>query len=107
MHNMNSNRTDIFKGEKNVVFLAAISNLLEPETVKTLPMSKFITSMAPDTAEWSRRISCLKYWRAELLKNGRHNSREKFEVDKSIKQANFQHRKTYKRHKRILLMGSF
>ena len=104
---MNSYLSDIEKAEKNVKYLSAVSKLLEPEMAKTVPISKFIPSMAPDTAEWNRRVKCLQFWRVELVGSDFLNLAEKNSVDKSIKQASFQYRKCYRRDKRILLMGMF
>ena len=64
---MNSAETEVVKAEKNLKYLSAISNLLEPEQIKTVPMRRFIPAMAPDSAEWSRRVQTLKLWRTEIL----------------------------------------
>ena len=104
---MNSDRLDVEKSEKNIKLSAAISNILEPETIKNVHMTKFVPAMAPDTFEWNRKVKCLKYWRTEILGSQNPNLTEKISVDKSIKQAVFNHRKCYRRDKRIQLMGMF
>ena len=88
---MNSDLSDIEKAEKNIKYLSAVSNLLEPEMAKTIPISKFILSMASDTAEWNRRVKCLKFWRIELQESKFLNLSKKKAVDRSIKQASFQY----------------
>ena len=48
-------------------YLSAILNLLEPEQPRLAPIRKYSASMAPDTAEWYRRVNLLKKWREKLL----------------------------------------
>ena len=66
--------------------------------------------MAPDTGEWFRKISILKKYLEFALSLKVTNFKNKQLVSrilKALKTAKFQHKKYYRRDKRILLMNMF
>jgi hypothetical protein len=71
--NMNDKTiTDQIRAEKNIKYLSAIINILEPEKARLTPIRKYHAAMAPDTNEWQRRVILLKSWRNEVLKNNKN-----------------------------------